>query len=164
MKVLSLVVATTGFAALLLTSCNRRPAESEDAVRQAIESYLATRSNLNMQGMSIEVGALRFHDDKAEADVVFRARTDSKAMMSMHYTLREKGASWEVIPQSGGHAGATPPALGAGSTGTQGLPPGHPAIGSSPQTNDLPPGHPSTGTAPPGSAQLPPGHPPLKSQ
>lgn len=159
-----------GFVVSLLVfpACNRRPPESEDAVRQAIEKYLATRSNLNMQGMSIVVGAMRFHDDRAEADVVFKARSDSKAVMSMHYSLKQNGSSWEVIPQSGGHPGATPPppgaGAGAGSTSTPDLPPGHPSIGSSPQSNGLPPGHPSTGATPPGSEQLPPGHPPLRSQ
>jgi hypothetical protein len=166
MKAAHLLLATVAAMALLLTACTRRPAESEDAVRQAIEKYLATRSNLNMAGMSIQVGAMRFHDDRAEADVVFKARSDSKAVMSMHYSLRQNGTNWEVIPQGGGHPGATPPPseAGAGSTGTPNLPPGHPSIGSSPQSDGLPPGHPSTGATPPGSEPLPPGHPPLRSQ
>lgn len=166
MKSTRLLLAGLAVSVLAFLGCNRRPPESEDAVRQAIEKYLATRSNLNMQGMSIAVGAMRFHDDRAEADVVFKARSDSKAVMSMHYSLKQNGASWEVIPQGGGHPGAMPPPSGegAGSTGTPDLPPGHPSIGSSPQSDGLPPGHPSAGAAPPSSEQLPPGHPPLRSQ
>jgi hypothetical protein len=156
MKAFSLFLLAASWSVLLFTACSRRPAESEGAVKQAIERYLAGRSNLNMQGMSIDVGAMRFHDDKAEADVVFRARSDSKAMMSMHYTLRQNGASWEVVPQSGSHAGATPPS-GAGSGD------GAASQGASPRSDDLPPGHPSTGASP-NSEQLPPGHPPLRSQ
>lgn len=166
MKLTRFLLAGLAVSVLVFLGCNRRPPESEDAVRQAIEKYLATRSNLNMQGMSIVMGAMRFHDDRVEADVVFKARSDSKAVMSMHYSLKQNGSSWEVIPQGGGHPGAMPPPPGdgAGSTDAPDLPPGHPSIGSSPQSDGTPPGHPATGTTLPGSEQLPPGHPPLRSQ
>jgi len=124
-------------------ACSRRPAETEEAVKQAVEKYLAARPGLNMQGMTVDVGGLRFYDDKAETDVVFRARSDSKATMSIHYTLRRQGSDWEVIPNSAAHAGARPLARSEGSP-------------------ELPPGHPSVGSAE--NPVLPPGHPPVKSQ
>ena len=130
-----LVLALAGGVA-----CNRRP-QSEVAVRQAVERYLASRPNLNMQGMDLTVTSVKVRDEKAEAEVTFRAKSDSKATMSMHYSLRRRGGKWDVEPQSGGHGASMPPMQGSSE-----LPSGHPPVGSSTPT------------------ELPPGHPPVKKQ
>ena len=133
---------------LLGPACSRGPAiESEAAVRQALERYLASRPNLNMQGMEMQVSAIKFRNQKAEADVTFRAKNDAKATMSMRYTLRRQGRKWEVEPQASGsgHGSMMPPA------GTS-----RPA--------DLPSGHPPTGSRPSQTPELPAGHPPVKTK
>jgi hypothetical protein len=131
---------------LLGWACCSRPADSEAAVRAALERYLSSRANLNMSGMDMQIGAITFRADSAEADVTFRARNDSKAALSMHYKLRRRNNGWEVEPQTGGHGAMVPP----GSSGPSG------------QTPEMPPGHPSVGPPPP--SELPAGHPPVKSQ
>ena len=107
--------------ALALVACNRR-AQNETAVREAIERYLTSRPNLNMQSMNLRVRSIQVRDEKADAEVTFSARNDAAASMSMHYKLRRRGGTWEVEPQSGAHGGMTPPA------GSSELPPGHPPV------------------------------------
>jgi len=108
-------------AAVAAASCCR-PADTETAVRQAIERYLATRPNLNMQGMSLEISRVQLRADEAEAGVTFRAKGDAKAIMSMHYTLKRQGGQWEVQPS------ATENPHGA--AGGAELPAGHPPVAS----------------------------------
>jgi hypothetical protein len=120
-----------------LASCGRGPkAETETAVRQAVERYLASRPNLNMAGMQLDVSRIQFRGQTAEAEVTFRAKNDSKAVMSIQYKLKRKGNGWEVEPGETGHGGVSPSA--APSTD---LPAGHPPVGSSPAP-DVPSGHP----------------------
>ena len=117
--------------------------ESEEAVRTAIEKYLASRPNLNMPSMDMQVAGIRFKGQEAEANVVFHAKNDAKATMSMRYTLRRDGNSWKVEPQAAGSLetghGMIPQEGGAGA-------------------GELPSGHPSVG----GQSEIPPGHPPIE--
>ncbi len=127
----AMLVAAAGAA------CRRGPqAETESAVRQAIERYLASRPNLNPAGMNLEVRGIQFRGATAQASVTLRAKTDAQASMSLQYTLRRKGEGWEVEAQ--------PAAAAPG--GSSDLPAGHPAVGSSAapraETSELPPGHP----------------------
>lgn len=100
----AMLVAAAGAA------CRRgSQAETGTAVRQAIERYLASRPNLNPAGMNLEVTGVQFRGATAQANVTLRAKTDAQASMSIEYTLRRKGAGWEV---------EAPPAA----------PPGHPPV------------------------------------
>ena len=135
-----LLLACLALALAAGTACNRR-AQNEVAVRQAVERYLASRPNLNMGGMDLAVTSVKVRDEKAEAEVTFRAKSDSKATMSMHYNLKRRGGKWEVEPQSGGHGANMPPMQGS---------------------SELPSGHPPAGSSAP--TELPPGHPPVKKQ
>jgi len=110
--------------AAALLGCGRAPVETEAAVRQALDRYLASRPNLNMASMEMEVGGLTFREGRAEANVTFRAKGDNKAVMSVRYSLRRQGRGWEVEPQSAAHGGMTPPEP---STPAE-LPPGHPPV------------------------------------
>jgi len=116
-------VALLALAAGLL-GCHRAGIETEPAVRQALQRYLASRPNLNMSSMDLEVTGLKFRQRTAEADVTFRAKGDTKAVMSIRYTLRRQGNAWEVEPQSAAHGGMTPP---VGSPAPE-LPAGHPPV------------------------------------
>ena len=133
-----LVLAMAVLAAF--AACSRR-ADNEGAVRRALEQYFASRPNLNMQSMDMEVRTIKLREETAEAEVLFRAKSDAKATMSMHYTLQRRGGRWEVQPQvpGSGHGGTIPGLGGAG---------------------DLPGGHPPTGSSQP--PELPSGHPPVK--
>jgi len=126
MKILALMVAG---ALVLLAACNRgAKLETEPAVRQALERYLASRSNLNMQGMDLQIAGIQFRGQQAQVDVVFKAKGGGDTpggTMSMRYTLNRRGDRWEVGPQSSAHGGATPP---AGSGAPVEMPPGHPAV------------------------------------
>ncbi len=115
---------------LAVAGCSRKPAETDAAVRQAVERYLASRSNLNMGAMDLSVGSIVFRGDKAEAEVTFRSKNDAKASMSMRYKLRRQGNQWEVEPQP------------AAETSGSGVPAGHPPVGSAPAQPELPAGHP----------------------
>lgn len=132
-------------ALLAIPACDRQ-AKSETAVRQAIERYLAARPNLNLQGMELQVSNVRFQGERAEADVMFRAKSDGKAALSMHYNLRREGGGWRVTPQSSGH-GMMPPEAGESMPE---LPGGHLPVGSSSPPSPAP--------------ELPPGHPPVKGR
>ena len=119
-------LALVALVLALNLSCSRK-ALSDVAVRQGIERYLSSRPNLNMRGMDMQVTGVKVRGDQAEAEVTFRAKNDAKATMSMHYSLRRRGQTWEVEPQNGGHGGMAPPAESAG-PGTPELPPGHPRV------------------------------------
>jgi len=142
MKVILAWALAAGLAAA--SGCARGPkAESEAAILQAVERHLASRSGLNPKNMTLRVGSVKFRQETAEAEVVFTAKNDPKAIMTMHYGLRRQGAGWVVEPQApagGGH--------GAAATGASELPVGHPPV--SPAT--------------PPAGELPAGHPPVKSK
>lgn len=150
------LLLSMSLALVAAPSCSRRPkAESDAAVRQAVERYLASRPNVNMQGMEMVLSGVKFQGDKAEADVAFRAKNQSGASMTMHYKLQRKGQGWEVEPRpaGSGHGGMMPPA-GIGGSGD--LPSGHPPVGSSPPSA-IPPSQSKAG-------DLPAGHPPMKAK
>ena len=120
----------TAFCCLLLACGGGAKLENEAAVRQALDRYLASRPNLNMQGMELQISGIQFRGQQAQADVVFKAKGgDAKGTMSMRYTLHRKGDRWEVEPQSAAHGGAgggmAPP---AGSAPPSEMPPGHPPV------------------------------------
>ena len=105
-------------------ACGRRTAtDSEAAVRQALERYLASRPNLKPGGMDMQVTGILFRGQEAEADVTFRAKDNAQATMSIKYMLKRGEAGWEVGAPAAGHGGSLtsgPPAAD--------LPPGHPPV------------------------------------
>ncbi len=112
---------------LLIPSCGRREA-NETAVRRAIEQYLSSRPNLNMQGMQMDIRTIKVSDERADADVVFSAKNDSSASMAMHYTLRRHGGRWDVEPRNPGHGTLPPPGAEGSGSPHDAMPPGHPAV------------------------------------
>ncbi len=130
-------------AGLLLAGCaGQNKADTDAAVRKAIEEHLASRPGLSSSEIVLEMKKVDIQGDKAEADVVFRSRNDSKASMDFHYQLRKDGSRWKVEP-AGPNAGSSPHSS---------MPP-----------SSMPPseGAPSD-QAPSGSASpLPQGHPPI---
>ena len=137
-----------GIAALILSSCTK-DIQNKDAVRQGVVNHLQARKNLDLDlsSMQVEVTAVTFRENEADATVSFVPKGGSPAAgMSMKYTLVRNGAAWEVKqkaeatnnPHSGG--AVAPPPVEPGATT---LPPGHPPM-------------PSTGGAPPAAGGAPP--------
>lgn len=110
---------------VLLAGCNRG-VESKEAVRQAVIDHLAKRAGLNVSSMQIDVSAVSFRKDEADATVVFRAKGgDAGQSMTMNYTLERKGGRWVV---KGRAEGGTPHGAGVQAPGGQ-MPEGHPPVG-----------------------------------
>ena len=111
-----------------LTAC-RDDLKNRDNVRQAILSRLQDHSGLDLKNLDVNITALTFNKNTANATVFFHPKNDSKldGGMTMKYTLTERDGKWVVanVADSQGHGmpGASP----ADSTD---LPPGHPALDS----------------------------------
>ncbi len=137
------VICTTRIAAatlglVLLCGC-AKDAQSQDAVRKGVMSYLSKRSDL--LAMDVSVTSVSFRQDEATAEVHFQAKGNSSpaAGMTMQYVLERKDGQWVVKGRTG--AGTSHGASGPGvnSVPGQGTLPG--ALDGMPA---LPPGHPTT--------------------
>jgi len=135
----------------MLSAC-KTGMQSKDAVRQGVLDYLASRPNLSMGGMNVDVTAVAFKDNEAEATVTFTPKGGpAGGGMTMHYTLEQKNNKWAVKSKAdtGGNphgAGQAMPGVGAANPhgagqampggavdmerpGGAGMPPGHGAAG-----------------------------------
>jgi hypothetical protein len=128
-----------------LAGCHRG-VESKDAVRQGVLDYLATKG-MTPATMDINVTAVTFNGNKADATVSFAAKGSGVGQMSLPYRLEMKDNKWTVVgrgdasqhgggmvPQGGAPQGAAPG--GASPHGAMGAP-GSP--GKMPAPEDLPP-------------------------
>jgi hypothetical protein len=122
-----------GICALGLSSCSK-DIQNKDAVRQGVVDHLKARKNLDLDlsSMQVEVTAVSFRENEADATISFVPKGGSPAQgMSMKYTLVRNGAAWQVKqkaeatnnPHSGGST-APPAEVPGGAT----LPPGHPPM------------------------------------
>ena len=123
---------------LLLAACARKNIENKEAIRQAVVEYLSSRqaqTGLDMATMDVNVTAMTFERDTAQATVEFRIK-NSDAGMQLNYTLTRKGDKWVVQARQDtgkGHGVVLP---GDSDRKGQGeLPPGHPSIPASPQSS-----------------------------
>jgi len=123
-----------------LAGCNR-DIRNENAVRQGVIDYLSSRPNLNISSMNVQVTAVVFRKDEADATVSFSPKGSNAAAggMTMRYVLEKKGDRWVVKGRADsgqnphGEAGANPHGGGmvpgdAGAAPSGTLPPGHPAV------------------------------------
>lgn len=109
-------------AALALAGC-KKSVENKDLVRQGVLDYLASRPNLSIASMKVDVSAVTFRGTEADATVTFAPKGSTNAPgMSMHYTLERKGDRWVVKGRadSGGHGGGMPGAMGGGGANPHG--------------------------------------------
>jgi hypothetical protein len=137
-------LAFCALSALVLTSCGK-DIQNKDAVRQGVVDHLKARKNLDLDlsSMQLEVTAVTFRENEADAEVSFVPKGGTAAQgMTMKYTLERKGDAWAVKqkseatnnPHSGGAMappagmpGATPGGM-PGAGGGMSLPPGHPPM------------------------------------
>jgi len=114
---------------LCLVGCNKGSIDTKEAVRQGVIDYLASRQNLNVSSMKVEVTSVTFKENEAEAMVAFAPKGAGGQPVSIPYTLERKGSRWVVKPRAAGespHGGAMPPAGGEAPKGA--MPPGHPTV------------------------------------
>jgi len=97
-----------------LAGCHRG-AENNDAVRQGVLDYLATKG-MTAAAMDINVTAVKFNGDKADATVAFAAKGTGVGQMSIQYHLEQKNNKWVVVGRQDAnqHGGAAMPPAGAG--------------------------------------------------
>lgn len=125
---------------LCLVGCNKAGIDTKEAVRQGVIDYLAGRQNLNVGSMKVEVTAVTFKENEADATVAVLPKGPGGSQpMTFSYTLERKGNRWVVKPKAAGQNphgampmgesphGAMPPA-GGENPGSGAMPPGHPAV------------------------------------
>lgn len=95
---------------LSAAACNRG-GQNKDAVRQGVVDYLSGRKDLNIASMDVDVTAVQFNGNKADATVTFAPKGVSGAQgMTMRYQLEQQDGRWAVVGrQDSGHAGAVAP-------------------------------------------------------
>jgi hypothetical protein len=129
---------------LCLVGCNKSGIDTKEAVRQGVIDYLAGRQDINVSSMNLDVTAVTFKENEAEATVAFLPKGGGAAQpVSFSYTLERKGNRWVVKPKATGSGknphgmpmgespnphGAMPPAGGEMPGGGGTMPPGHPAV------------------------------------
>jgi hypothetical protein len=97
--------------ALSLSACNRG-VQNKDAVRQGVLDYLASRPNLSMTGMNVDVTKVDFQGKQAEATVSFTPKGGPAGNgMQMRYTLEQKDNRWQVVSKA--DSGQNPHGAGA---------------------------------------------------
>ncbi|MGO9241701.1 MAG: hypothetical protein ACLQBJ_12910 [Bryobacteraceae bacterium] len=128
---LTLIVCTV-LAVVSLGGC-RKNLQTNDAVRQGVMNYLSQNKNLSLNMMDIELREVKFHDQEADAVVLFKPKGgDPASGMSMRYTLEQQNGAWVVKKKadSGAHGAAVMPRPSMPLPSPSGaLPPGHPGMG-----------------------------------
>lgn len=138
-------------------ACQRRAAQSNDKadIEHAIQEYVSKRPGLSAEAMVTEVRQVTFQGDTAEADVLFRSRSNPDASMTMRYTLKRTGPnSWAVQGPKSSAGSHGMPRAGSGAASPHGQPEagapisnphGAPAEGATPQAAPAP-AHPPAGS------------------
>jgi hypothetical protein len=108
---------------VFLAACGR-DIKSKEKVQEAILQRLQTKSGLDLKSLDITTTSVSFDKNLAFASVAFHPKGDTNVSsgMVMNYTLENRDGKWVVIKVGGsqGHA----------AMGSDGLPPGHPAVDS----------------------------------
>ena len=117
LRILGLIVALGALA----TACNKSAGDN-DAIRAAINSHLASRSNLNTSAFDMEVQKVNIQGDEATADVAFHVK-GGPAVMQLTYNLKKTGGNWAVVESNPIGSNFTHPALDPNAPTTN-MPPG----------------------------------------
>jgi hypothetical protein len=133
-----------------LAGCHRG-VESNEAVRQGVLDYLATKG-MTAAAMDINVTAVKFNGDKADATVSFAAKGTGAGQMTIQYHMALKDNKWAVVgrqnasqhgagqmPPGGAMPGAMPGGAMPGGANPHGMVAAPGAGGKMPAPEDLPP-------------------------
>ncbi len=88
-------IVSTLLLILSLAGCHRG-VENNDAVRQGVLAYLATKG-MTAAAMDITVTSVKFNGDKADATVTFAAKGTGAGQMAIQYHLEQKDNKWTVV-------------------------------------------------------------------
>jgi len=112
-----------------LSGCQKN-IQTNEAVRDGVIKHLSQNKNLSIGAMDVDVSAVTFKDNEAEATVTFKPKGgDASSGMSMRYSLEKKGSEWVVKKKADSGAGHGSTAMPGAPQGT-GRPPDHPPMGS----------------------------------
>lgn len=129
-------------AALVLAGCSSgSKIQNEAAVRQGVIDYLSKRSDLALSQLNVNVSAVSFRKNEADATVTIAPKGGATQGMQIKYTLERQGNRWVVKGRGKGqegHGGGMPGGMGQ-------MPPNHPPTGAVPQGQAMPPNHPPIG-------------------
>jgi hypothetical protein len=103
-------IVSTFLLIFCLAGCHHG-VENNDAVRQGVLDYLATKG-MTPAAMDINVTSVKFDGDKADATVSFAAKGSGAGQMAIQYHLVLKDSKWAVVGRgdAGQHgAGQVPP-------------------------------------------------------
>jgi hypothetical protein len=116
---------------LVLGACNNG-LKTKEKVQAAIVDRLQNHSGLDLKSVDVSTTNVTFENNIAYATVSFHPKDDPSVNggMSMRYTLEARDGKWQVtkVGDSAGHATSNAAQAGAHDS----LPPGHPAVKSSP--------------------------------
>jgi hypothetical protein len=136
-----LLTALLVAGAFLLSGCSNAGSDkSDEAIRKAIEAHLASRPGLLSNDIVLDMKKVDVKGSDAQADVVFRSRSDPKASMNFHYALHNDGKGWKVN-ETQGSGGTAPHPLPEGASQDH-APSGAPGQSQGQGQGELPPGHP----------------------
>jgi len=98
-------------------------------------------SSINVAAMDLDITAVDYNGDKADATVSFRPKgADPSQGMTLHYHMEQKSGRWQVVGvQDSGHGGATQPGVANPHAGGAEPPDGGSHGRSMPSPEDLPP-------------------------
>jgi hypothetical protein len=88
-------IVSTFLLIFCLAGCHRG-VESNEAVRQGVLDYLATKG-LTAAAMDINVTAVKYNGDKADATVSFAAKGTGAGQMTIQYHMALKDNKWAVV-------------------------------------------------------------------
>jgi hypothetical protein len=139
-----LLTALLVAGAFLLSGCSKAGSDnSDEAIRKAIEAHLANRPGLLSNDIVLDMKKVDIKGTDAQADVVFRSRSDPKASMNFHYALHNDGKGWKVNETQGsGGAAPHPPVTPPEGASQDHAPSGAPGQTQGQGQGELPPEHP----------------------
>lgn len=118
---------------VFLTGCSRT-SQTPEAVRRGIVEYLASRSDLDLEAIQVDVTSVNFRQNEADATVAFRPKGGAPGSgMEMRYTLELKEGQWAVKGKGQSLPGIVPHGAPAPEEGAQApesrMPSDHPPLG-----------------------------------
>jgi hypothetical protein len=140
---------------ILVVGCQKKQANANDAIRDAVQRHLASLKTINLGAMDLNIINVAVTGDTAQAQVEYVPKTGAPpgAGMRVSYSLEKHDQQWDVVKTNSVGGAIEHPAANV-NPHTQ-SPPGevHSAL---PNFKDLIPS-----SAQPATGSLPPGHPPI---
>jgi len=90
-----LVFAFLASLMLAASSCHKTSSD-EEAIRAAILQHLQKASTVNLSAMDTSFGQITVDRDRAQAQVIFKAKGEG-ATMQMTYSLERRDGQWTVL-------------------------------------------------------------------